>query len=87
MKLGGAARHPGAAAVENFRSSVLKDALRALQPDLMVVVAYGLLLPRSVLAIPQYGCWNVHASLLRWRGAAPIQRAIEAGDAETGVRA
>ena len=52
----------------------------------MVVVAYGLLLPRSVLAIPQYGCWNVHASLLpRWRGAAPIQRAIEAGDAETGV--
>ena len=71
---------------ENFRSSVSKDALRALQPDLMVVVAYGLLLPRSVLAIPQYGCWNVHASLLpRWRGAAPIQRAIEAGDAETGV--
>ena len=62
---------------ENFRSSVSKDALRALQPDLMVVVAYGLLLPRSVLAIPQYGCWNVHASLLpRWRGAAPIQRAI-----------
>ncbi len=71
---------------ENFRSPVSKDALRALQPDLMVVVAYGLLLPRSVLAIPQYGCWNVHASLLpRWRGAAPIQRAIEAGDAETGV--
>ena len=71
---------------ENFRSSVSKDALRALQPDLMVVVAYGLLLPRSVLAIPQYGCWNVHASLLpRWRGAAPIQRAIMAGDAETGV--
>ena len=71
---------------ENFRSSVSKEALRALQPDLMVVVAYGLLLPRSVLAIPQYGCWNVHASLLpRWRGAAPIQRAIEAGDAETGV--
>jgi methionyl-tRNA formyltransferase len=71
---------------ENFKSALSKDALRALQPDLMVVVAYGLLLPRSVLAIPQYGCWNVHASLLpRWRGAAPIQRAIEAGDAETGV--
>ena len=71
---------------ENFKSALSKEALRALQPDLMVVVAYGLLLPRSVLAIPQYGCWNVHASLLpRWRGAAPIQRAIEAGDAETGV--
>ena len=71
---------------EDFKSRLSKDALRALQPDLMVVVAYGLLLPRSVLAIPQYGCWNVHASLLpRWRGAAPIQRAIEAGDSETGV--
>jgi methionyl-tRNA formyltransferase len=71
---------------ENFRSSLSKDALRALQADVMVVVAYGLLLPRQVLAIPQYGCWNVHASLLpRWRGAAPIQRAIEAGDTETGV--
>jgi methionyl-tRNA formyltransferase len=52
----------------------------------MVVVAYGLILPKSVLALPRLGCWNVHASLLpRWRGAAPIQRAIEAGDAETGV--
>ncbi len=52
----------------------------------MVVVAYGLILPKAVLAIPTHGCWNVHASLLpRWRGAAPIQRAIEAGDAETGV--
>jgi methionyl-tRNA formyltransferase len=71
---------------ENFKARLSRDALRALQPDLMVVVAYGLLLPRSVLAIPQYGCWNVHASLLpRWRGAAPIQRAIEAGDSETGV--
>ena len=71
---------------ENFKSALSKEALRALQADLMVVVAYGLLLPRSVLAIPQYGCWNVHASLLpRWRGAAPIQRAIEAGDSETGV--
>jgi methionyl-tRNA formyltransferase len=71
---------------ENFKAQLSKDALAALQPDVMVVVAYGLLLPRSVLAIPQYGCWNVHASLLpRWRGAAPIQRAIEAGDADTGV--
>jgi methionyl-tRNA formyltransferase len=52
----------------------------------MVVVAYGLLLPQSILDIPKHGCWNVHASLLpRWRGAAPVQRAIEAGDAETGV--
>jgi len=71
---------------ENFRQRVSKDALRALQPDVMVVVAYGLILPQSVLDIPVYGCWNVHASLLpRWRGAAPIQRAIEAGDTESGV--
>ncbi|MEZ5462040.1 methionyl-tRNA formyltransferase [Dokdonella sp.] len=56
------------------------------RPDLLVVVAYGLILPRSILAIPRYGCWNVHASLLpRWRGAAPIQRAILAGDRESGV--
>src|SRR5690606_36173868 len=60
--------------------------LRALKPDVMVVVAYGLILPQSVLDIPEHGCWNVHASLLpRWRGAAPIQRAIEAGDTRTGV--
>jgi len=60
--------------------------LRELAPDLMVVVAYGLLLPRAVLETPRFGCWNVHASLLpRWRGAAPIQRAILAGDAKTGV--
>jgi methionyl-tRNA formyltransferase len=71
---------------ESLRTELSRDALRALQPDLMVVVAYGLLLPQSILDIPKYGCWNVHASLLpRWRGAAPIQRAIEAGDAETGV--
>ena len=71
---------------DNFRSAESKRTLRALKPDLMVVVAYGLLLPQSVLDIPEYGCWNVHASLLpRWRGAAPIQRAIEAGDHQTGV--
>ena len=71
---------------ENFRSVASKAELRALQPDLMVVVAYGLLLPQSVLDIPVHGCWNVHASLLpRWRGAAPIQRAIEAGDTRSGV--
>lgn len=55
-------------------------------PDLMIVAAYGLLLPESVLTIPRRGCLNIHASLLpRWRGAAPIQRAILAGDAETGI--
>jgi methionyl-tRNA formyltransferase len=60
--------------------------LHALQPDVMVVVAYGLILPREVLQLPRLGCLNIHASLLpRWRGAAPIQRAILAGDAETGV--
>jgi methionyl-tRNA formyltransferase len=71
---------------ESFREKVSRDALRALKPDIMIVVAYGLILPQRVLDIPTHGCWNVHASLLpRWRGAAPIQRAIEAGDAETGV--
>jgi methionyl-tRNA formyltransferase len=71
---------------ESLKSEISRDALRALQPDLMVVVAYGLLLPQRILEIPRFGCWNVHASLLpRWRGAAPIQRAIEAGDRETGA--
>ncbi len=71
---------------ESLRTPEAQEALRALQPDLMIVVAYGLLLPQKVLDIPQHGCWNVHASLLpRWRGAAPIQRAVEAGDPETGV--
>ena len=60
--------------------------LRALAPDVMVVAAYGLLLPQAVLDIPKYGCVNIHGSLLpRWRGAAPVQRAIEAGDNETGI--
>ncbi|MBA3486247.1 MAG: methionyl-tRNA formyltransferase [Lysobacter sp.] len=71
---------------ENFKSVAARTALRALEPDIMIVVAYGLILPQSVLDIPKHGCWNVHASLLpRWRGAAPIQRVIEAGDTETGV--
>jgi methionyl-tRNA formyltransferase len=62
------------------------DLLRKLQPDVMVVVAYGLIVPPAVLEIPRFGCINIHASLLpRWRGAAPIQRAIAAGDRETGV--
>jgi methionyl-tRNA formyltransferase len=71
---------------ESLRTAEAQEALRALQPDLLIVVAYGLLLPQKVLDIPRFGCWNVHASLLpRWRGAAPIQRAVEAGDAQTGV--
>ena len=62
------------------------EAVRALAPEAMIVIAYGLLLPPAVLTIPKYGCINVHASLLpRWRGAAPIPRAIETGDAVTGV--
>ncbi|MCK9509174.1 MAG: methionyl-tRNA formyltransferase, partial [Pigmentiphaga sp.] len=61
-------------------------ALEAARADVMVVAAYGLILPQEVLDIPRLGCLNIHASLLpRWRGAAPIQRAIEAGDTETGV--
>jgi len=71
---------------ETLKSQLSRDALRALQPDLLIVVAYGLILPQSILDIPRHGGWNVHASLLpRWRGAAPIQRAIEAGDTETGI--
>ena len=62
------------------------DELRALQPDVMLVVAYGLILPKTVLDTPALGCINVHASLLpKWRGAAPIQRAIESGDHASGV--
>jgi len=62
------------------------EQISALQPDLLIVVAYGLILPPTILNLPTHGCWNIHASLLpRWRGAAPIQRAIEAGDSETGV--
>jgi methionyl-tRNA formyltransferase len=62
------------------------DLLRSTPHDVMIVAAYGLILPRSVLDIPEYGCINIHGSLLpRWRGAAPIHRAIEAGDSETGI--
>ncbi|HAU79340.1 methionyl-tRNA formyltransferase [Stenotrophomonas sp. TWI273] len=71
---------------ESLKTPEAQQQLRDLAPDLMVVVAYGLILPKAVLTIPTHGCWNVHASLLpRWRGAAPIQRAIQAGDTETGV--
>ena len=69
-----------------LRDPLVQTELAALAPDLLVVAAYGLILPPAVLAIPRLGCVNVHASLLpRWRGAAPIQRALLAGDAETGV--
>ncbi|CAM3135863.1 methionyl-tRNA formyltransferase [Vibrio mytili] len=71
---------------ENFKSQEAKQALADLNADIMVVVAYGLLLPQAVLDTPKLGCINVHGSILpRWRGAAPIQRSIWAGDAETGV--
>ncbi|ELV8683461.1 methionyl-tRNA formyltransferase [Vibrio fluvialis] len=71
---------------ENFKSDEAKQELAALNADIMVVVAYGLLLPKAVLDTPKLGCINVHGSILpRWRGAAPIQRSIWAGDAETGV--
>lgn len=69
-----------------LRAPEAQAELAALAPDLMVVVAYGLILPQAVLDIPRLGCINSHASLLpRWRGAAPIQRAVQAGDAESGV--
>jgi methionyl-tRNA formyltransferase len=70
----------------SLRQAAEQKRLSALGADVMVVVAYGLILPRPVLEAPRLGCINVHASLLpRWRGAAPIQRAIEAGDPESGV--
>ena len=69
-----------------LRDPEAEKMLQTLKPDLMVVAAYGLLLPKAVLAIPSLGCINIHASLLpRWRGAAPIQRAILAGDKVTGI--
>jgi len=71
---------------QTLHSPEARAALEAWQPQVLVVVAYGLILPREVLALPPLGCLNIHASLLpRWRGAAPIQRAILAGDTETGV--
>ncbi len=69
-----------------LRDDALVDELRALEPDLLIVAAYGLILPQAVLDIPTHGCLNVHASALpRWRGAAPIQAAILAGDEITGI--
>jgi len=70
----------------SLKSPEAVDRLRAFGADLMVVVAYGLILPQAVLDVPRLGCWNIHASLLpRWRGAAPIQRAILAGDTSSGI--
>jgi methionyl-tRNA formyltransferase len=71
---------------QSLKDSATQATLSALNADVMVVVAYGQLLPKEVLEIPKYGCLNIHASLLpRWRGAAPIQRAIISGDAQTGI--
>jgi len=70
----------------NFKDAADVDAFKALNADVAVVVAYGLILPQVILDAPKFGCLNIHASLLpRWRGAAPIHRAIMAGDAQTGV--
>ncbi|MBX3680568.1 MAG: methionyl-tRNA formyltransferase [Rhodocyclaceae bacterium] len=71
---------------QRLRSEVERAALVSAMPDVLVVAAYGIILPQPVLDLPQYGCLNIHASLLpRWRGAAPIHRAIEADDRETGI--
>lgn len=71
---------------ESLKDPAEQEQLRSLAPDLMVVVAYGLILPKAVIEMPRLGCVNIHASLLpRWRGAAPIQRAVQAGDEATGI--
>ena len=80
-ELGLRVRHP-----LSLKGAAEQEAFAALEADVAVVVAYGLILPQPVLDAPRLGCLNIHASLLpRWRGAAPIQRAIMAGDAQTGV--
>ena len=71
---------------KTLKNEEIQAEIKDLEVDLIIVVAYGLILPPQVLDIPRFGCWNIHASLLpRWRGAAPIQRAIQAGDTQTGV--
>lgn len=71
---------------DSLKTESAQQEIAALGADVMVVAAYGLILPKAVLQLPRYGCLNIHASLLpRWRGAAPIQRAILAGDSETGI--
>ena len=80
-ELGLPVRHP-----VSLKGAEAQAGFAALDADVAVVVAYGLILPQAVLDAPRYGCLNIHASLLpRWRGAAPIHRAIMAGDAETGI--
>lgn len=80
-RLGLTVLHPA-----NLRGDAALEAFRVLEAELAVVVAYGMILPRAILDVPRHGCVNLHASLLpRWRGAAPIQRAVMAGDAEAGV--
>ncbi|TDR23320.1 methionyl-tRNA formyltransferase [Marinicella litoralis] len=70
----------------SLRDPAVVELMASFEADLMVVVAYGLIIPQNILDLPQHGCWNIHASLLpRWRGAAPIHRAILAGDEETGI--
>ena len=86
VKLAAIAREIPFAQPATLSSAEGRAALEAWRPEVLVVVAYGLILPREVLALPRLGCVNIHASLLpRWRGAAPVERAILAGDAETGV--
>ena len=71
---------------ESLKGEAIETTLKELAPDAIIVAAYGMMLPQKVLDIPKYGCINIHGSLLpRWRGAAPVQRAIEAGDLETGI--
>ncbi len=71
---------------DSLKSQMAQEKIAAVNADVMIVAAYGLIIPKSVLSIPKYGCYNIHGSLLpRWRGAAPIHRAILAGDKETGV--
>ena len=71
---------------ERLRDQALAPTLNDLQPDLLITAAYGLILPRWLLQLPRYGCWNLHASLLpRWRGASPINQAILHGDRQTGI--
>lgn len=70
----------------SLKTQEIELIIKELNVDLMVVVAYGLIIPQNILDLPKYGCWNIHASLLpRWRGAAPIHRAILAGDEQTGI--
>ena len=71
---------------ENLKDTSIQEQIKSLNPDVMIVVAYGQLIPKEILSIPKYGCINIHASVLpKWRGAAPIQRAIISGDRSTGI--